>query len=572
MPQPCPAGHFCDEGSIAGTLCSYGKISAENSTECSACPAGGVECSNGYMTQRKGWWRSDSAADAVQAAVDGTLEVGVTLYACYNGVCRGSEGAGLETTVPDSDKQCEEGFYGPVCALCTDGYTRQSDRCVVCPHMDAQRVTGVMLLVLVVVMLCVLAYRLRKSQWLQPAVLKVVLGFYQLVAVMQSSFNVIFPPAYGGALHGIKLALGSVADLPSMACAFEVNWFQRLYTWTFGMLAFALGLWYWDRRESTHGSRTQQWHALLKRLFYLGFACFPLAAPVIVAVFDCRSVGGVQFIEADYTLRCEGGAYLLAATWAAVWGVGFVLGFPTVVTLALRRRYKAVAFLAKDYKGGAVQRMWEVVDLVKKLLVTSAIIFIPRGSVSRIAFALFVSVMFQVLQAYFQPYSSLYKNRIADAANAALSMTYFMALLIRVRSVAQNDTFLGVLLILLLVLVLLAGVVALVSMKRQIATVLGNGEKSGNNLAESLLDNDDEAQLRLTNERLRTSQLEGELHQAREQARREIHKKEQALREKEQALHEKEQVTAQVRQLQAHAHLTAEQQGGGSSKCEPGTQ
>jgi hypothetical protein len=81
--------------------------------------------------------------------------------------------------------------------------------------------------------------------------------------------------------------------------------------------------------------------------------------------------------------------------------VGFVLGFPALVTLALHRRYKAVAFLAKDYKGGDVQRMWEVVDLVRKLLLSSAVLFMPEGSIERIAIALLISVTSQVLQVYY---------------------------------------------------------------------------------------------------------------------------------------------------------------------------
>jgi hypothetical protein len=268
--------------------------------------------------------------------------------------------------------------------------------------------------------------------------------------------------------------------LPSTACAFTVNWYGRLCFWTFGILSIALGLCGWaGHKRCLRASAVKLKRELLRRLFYLAFLCYPLAAPVIVSVFDCRTVAGTSYIDADYTLTCNGGTYALAATWAALWTVGFVAGFPVLVTLALHKRLEAVAFLVKDYKGGDVQRMWEVVDLVRKLLLSSAVLFVPEGSIERIAIALLVSVTFQVLQAYYQPYNSPHKNRMADAAGAALSLTYYLTLLIKASPLAKDQEALGVLLIMLLVFVMLASIAAVFAMKRQAQAVLSKGGMVG---------------------------------------------------------------------------------------------
>jgi hypothetical protein len=345
--------------------------------------------------------------------------------------------------------------------------------------MDAQSVVGVTVLVLAVAGFCTFAYRRRDSPLLQPAILKITLGFFQLVSVMERSFVVAWPSPYRSALHGIKLALASVADLPTTACAFTVNWYERLCIWTFGMLAVALAFWGWSHWQRRCGSgalmvdsAAQQENDLLKRLFYLAFFCYPLATPVVVSVFDCRTIAGVSYVDADYTLTCEGGSYALAATWAALWTVGFVLGFPAAVTLALKRRNAAVAFLTDDYEGGDVQRMWEVVDLVRKLLLSSAVLFVPQGSIEHIAIALLISATFQVLQAYYQPYNSPHKNSMADAVGVALSLTYFLTLLIKAAPLAQDKEALGVLLIVLLLFVALASILAVRALKRQTLLVL----------------------------------------------------------------------------------------------------
>jgi hypothetical protein len=428
------------------------------------------------MTQKTGWWRAPAAADATAAAVAGAL--GDALYPCFSQIsCPGSK---LSTAVPVITDQCSASRTGPVCALCAAGYMMQSGSCLACPRLNAQSIVGVVLLVLVVFTLCAFVYYKRDSPLLQPAILKIVIGFFQLTSVMERSFAVEWPGSYRGAMHGIKLVLGSVADLPSTACAFTVNWYQRLGTWTFGMLGVALGLWGWSRWQRSRGggalmvdsAAAQQKNDLLKRLFYLAFFCYPLATPIIVSVFDCRTVAGVSYVDADYTLPCEGGSYALAATWAALWTVGFVLGFPAAVTLALKRRNAAVAFLTDDYAGGDVQRMWEVVDLVRKLLLSSAVLFVPQGSIERISIALLISGTFLVLQAYHQPYNSPHKNRMAEAAGVALSLTYYLTLLIKAAPLAQDQEALGVLLILLLVFVALAGVAAVVAMMRQTKAML----------------------------------------------------------------------------------------------------
>ena len=171
----------------------------------------------------------------------------------------------------------------------------------------------------------------------------------------------------------------------------------------------------------------------------------------------------------------------------------FVIGFPSALALALLKKYECVRFLETDYKGEAatggssIPRMWELVGMVRKLLLTCAIVFVPPGGISRIAFALYVSVVYQLVLAIYQPYTSVYANRMEHAASAALSSTYFVTLLLAVRqgeSESPVASGLGVLLFMLLAFVLLAGVCAVLAMrlyaKEEIEAkknkILGKGE------------------------------------------------------------------------------------------------
>eukprot|EP00937_MAST-01D_sp_MAST-1D-sp2_P000236 g236.t1 len=179
---------------------------------------------------------------------------------------------------------------------------------------------------------------------------------------------------------------------------------------------------------------------------------------------------------ADYSLRCAGSDYWLAVTWSVMWTLVFVIGFPCALTLAMVKRYAWTQFLEADYKGEAaaggscIPRMWEVIGMTRKLLLTCIIVFVPPGGISRIAFALYVSVAYQLVLALYAPYISVHANRMEHAASAALSSTYFITMLLTVRQVegvsqVDDDGGLGVLLLVMLVFVMLAGVCAVVAMR-----------------------------------------------------------------------------------------------------------
>jgi hypothetical protein len=447
----CPGGQFQPAQGQAGCL--------------GTCPSG-LDCKIGIARQLAGWWRPP-----------GNLTSTMTLYECdQEGVCVGSDehaactGTQGESCLPPFNEQCARGYEGPVCALCAPDYQMQSNECRTCAQLEPQDAVGLTLLAAFLA-LCAFGYRKRNSVWLEPAILKIALGFYQLVSIMESSFTVRWPSAFQSAIQSIKLALAMVAELPSTTCYFHWDWFGRLYIWTFGMLAIALALWGRNSWRWYMRNESGTWAQLQQSLFYLAFFCYPLVAPVVVSIFDCRMVEGVSYLQADFTLLCAGGAYTLALVWSVLWTLCFVLGFPAVMTIALRKQYEASEFLAGDYKGGVWSRMWEVVDTVKKLLLSSAIIFLPASSSMRVGIALLISVTFQVLQAYHQPYKSEYKNRVADAAGAALSLTYFIGLLIEAQPSRGNSSLLGAVLVMLLLSVLLAAIGALVSLNRQAQSI-----------------------------------------------------------------------------------------------------
>ena len=119
--------------------------------------------------------------------------------------------------------------------------------------------------------------------------------------------------------------------------------------------------------------------------------------------------------------------------WSVLWTVGFIAGFPALAAWALYQRWPSAAFFAEHYHDHGVQRYWEVVDMLKKVLLTSIIFVFEKGTRERITMAVLIAGAFLLLHVRYQPFYSALHNRLETVALTALTLTYFIGLLM------QND-------------------------------------------------------------------------------------------------------------------------------------
>eukprot|EP00937_MAST-01D_sp_MAST-1D-sp2_P005419 g5419.t1 len=483
------SGQYTNQvGQVQCAVCVSGKISATGDDGCTVCPAG-VECALGSIAQRGGWWRAEAGGktpgDAVQAAAGGTLAG--ALYECFNEACRGSgaeanEGAGegededagggeaptVERKMPAFDEQCEEGYTGPVCALCEPGYTRQGGECTYCPGFDAQNVAGVVIVVLAVIALAVLFYRHRRAAWMQPTVLSITLTFFEMISILDETFNVKWPAGYSSLTSHIRAAFASFVELSALSCAAHIDRFAHLAIWTLGMLA-VLALVYahyryaataaprGDAPVSTSDEPRQKW---IRHSFYVLFYCYPLVSPVVISIFICRTIDDTPYLVADYTLHCEGKEWALATVWAALWTVSYVVGFPLLMWRALHQRWGVVQFVAADFKHTGVARYWPIIDFAKKLFLSSLVLFFPEGTSTRISLAVLVAATVLAMLLWYRPFHHSIHNRLDFAASSALVLTYFTGLMLQVHPALSQEHAFSAILVVLVVGVAIAALVA----------------------------------------------------------------------------------------------------------------
>ena len=173
----------------------------------------------------------------------------------------------------------------------------------------------------------------------------------------------------------------------------------------------------------------------LTYLFNTLLFLYPFLSPAVVAVFNCREVAGVWYLEADYSIVCYDNRW---GAWAVVAGVIvaiYVVGLPLITLRFVILRKPAMAFISSGYRkdGSTVVLAWEVTEMLRKFLLTSALIFWPKGTCIQVTVAVLVSIFFLVFHVYHMLFVSAVDNWSQLLALVGLLLVYFMGLLIKVQ-------------------------------------------------------------------------------------------------------------------------------------------
>jgi hypothetical protein len=107
--------------------------------------------------------------------------------------------------------------------------------------------------------------------------------------------------------------------------------------WLFGKSLARFTLRHLPEREQRH--RLLKFNsAVLSRLLLLAYLVYPNISKVVVDMFACRRVGGVDYLVADFRIQCSGARYNSYFGAAIFWTIVFPLGVPAAF-LALLLKY-----------------------------------------------------------------------------------------------------------------------------------------------------------------------------------------------------------------------------------------
>jgi len=171
---------------------------------------------------------------------------------------------------------------------------------------------------------------------------------------------------------------------------------------------------------------------------------FPMISQKFLKLFKCTSFADPsypeigQYLDIDLSIECFTPRYFGWATLAGIGLIHFTFGIPIFFAYQLITHRKVLAepdtvaklgFLYKKYEPEWYG--WELVEMSRKLLLTSVIIFIEPGSSTQIIAGMLISFFMLILHTAAAAYLEESDDRLQFAALLGIFMTLWGALIIR---------------------------------------------------------------------------------------------------------------------------------------------
>ena len=366
------------------------------------------------------------------------------------------------------DSPCENGYEGPLCAVCKSGYHKQLQTCTQCPSKKwiAGQLSIIAAIVLLIVLLLVWKtkrntkkYRGRFLVGMLFSKLKIVIGFYQVTngllevfsyikwpgsldviakysGILQMNFlqitplNCLFPGLHMGAFGDLCLIMSlNVAVIGTSGVGYGVYKLIILRNPNFD-----------DEEKSNRISQTKEF--VYKNLFFFMYVTYLSTCSKTASVlpFACRKLCRdekeelcSEYLKADYSVQCQGTKYnhLLIVAYIST---AYILTLPTASFIALWRKRK-LAFASTNRDTGPSTEMitglgflfenyqthswyWELVEMSRKIILTSVLILVEQESRSYIGLAWVVAGMYGMAFCWVKPIQDAFENKLMSTSLA----------------------------------------------------------------------------------------------------------------------------------------------------------
>jgi hypothetical protein len=131
--------------------------------------------------------------------------------------------------------------------------------------------------------------------------------------------------------------------------------------------------------------------------------------------FMCRDLGDVAVLHSDYTTECYTSSWYFTASLCGVLGMLWPIGLPALLYFSMRKDLHLIKggdedtlkfwdFAIGDY--GPDHWYWEVVELLRKMIMAGAIGLLGRGSIAQVFGATLISFGFFAYAIKIMPFKS----------------------------------------------------------------------------------------------------------------------------------------------------------------------
>ena len=281
----------------------------------------------------------------------------------------------------------------------------------------------------------------------------------QCLAALSTVYTVDWPFTFTAMLDVFSVINFDILSLTSTDCAFEQNFFDSLLLTLF-LPVFAVVVLYYiyvhafackaSRPKSRLVFKSQERRALTDRalriFFWILLVSFPAASTKAMQHFKCIQLDEqVKWLDVDYRVRCGSASHFTHMLPAVLGILMYPIGVPLLLLcLVCQQRQhlnhplveERLGFLYSSYK--KKYYYWEIVEIVRKLLLTSCIIFVGDGTSSQVLVGLLVSIVSLSLHLSLQPFAENTDDHIQTMSLSVLVLAHIAGLALKV-NIATED-------------------------------------------------------------------------------------------------------------------------------------
>ena len=442
----------------------------------------GMECKDDYVSLKSGyWWRWRNETyiarytyyikniraflpDLGEEDVQYPYPIPIPYRCPQEGSCKG----GLHSS-------CNSGYAGQLCSVCSDGHYKQLQKCVRCPSKTwiagQLAVITAILLIIIAVSVWTSKRKINKDEregkrsmidtFLSK--IKIAIGFYQVTSGLLEAFSYITWPdslqVIGKYSEILQLNILQIAPVHCLSPGLHVNAFVNLFLIMainaavigFACVAFGVRRLVISRdqnleEEAKRRKVSQAKELAYRNLFFILYVTYLSTCSRMASVlpFGCQKLCRdekdtlcLKYLKADYSIQCHDSRYNSLVIVAYI-SAAYVVALPVATFIALWRQRRVILttaddetrgdaganaemitgmrFLFENYKAGSWY--WELVEMSRKVIVTSGLILVGEESRSYIGLAWVVAGMYGVLFAWIRPIQDAFENRLMTASLA----------------------------------------------------------------------------------------------------------------------------------------------------------
>ena len=346
---------------------------------------------------------------------------------------------------------CKEGYDGPLCSYCADGYSRPGlhGTCGKCANpLGVGVIAGaaVASLVAVTVGLWVVSAGHGAGHGILGVIMalfKIAISLVQVVSQLEVAFDFKFPWSFKQYL--LYLPSIDLLGYINIGCTTPYTFYGK-FIFAFALIPVLLAdvLAIYAVRKSVEGIANH----CAKMFLMAVFLVYPFCAQSMFQGFSCHRLSETgAYVEADYRISCLSSGYTDVFMPVGKIGIAlFPIGVPLVTLFLLLKNTAGIRdggparerylFLVNDYKPGF--HFWDTLEMLRKAIITGLLMFFRKGSLLQLFVAITISIGFTSATAWFQPYRDIMPNCFKMGTEMALLFTLILAVLLKV-DLADED-------------------------------------------------------------------------------------------------------------------------------------